>query len=94
MKTSRLLQVLVRRAIARLAHELSVRRTARHLAQLDNRMLQDIGLRRTGSQYFMHRDGDLLSLIVRSPRPRTAWVEVNDLGMPLRENPQPMERPA
>ncbi len=55
------LQALARRAVARIANELSVWRTARHLAQLDSRMLKDIGLRRTGDHYFTLRDGDLVS---------------------------------
>jgi len=41
---------------ARLAHAVSDRRSARALAQLDDRMLRDIGLRRSGPVYVAHAD--------------------------------------
>jgi uncharacterized protein YjiS (DUF1127 family) len=39
-----------------IAHALSVRRSARALARLDDRMLRDIGLRRSGLLYATHAD--------------------------------------
>jgi uncharacterized protein YjiS (DUF1127 family) len=87
------LQALAGRAVARIAHEISIRRTAHHLAQLDNRMLQDIGLRRTGDHYFTYRNGDLVSLIPHGSRPSTLWSN-SEMAMPLRASAQTMKRSA
>ena len=56
------LRALTEQGIARIVHELSVWRGGRHLALLDDRMLQDIGLRRTGIHYAARRGCDLVSL--------------------------------
>lgn len=61
------LRALAERARARIAHELSVRQAARHLAQLDDRMLQDIGLRRTGIHYAARHGCDPVSLTLPDP---------------------------
>jgi uncharacterized protein YjiS (DUF1127 family) len=47
-------RTLTRRLMARIAHALSVRRSAQALEQLDDRMLRDIGLRRAGLFYAAH----------------------------------------
>ena len=54
--SARRLDRMLRRLWARLAYALSVRRSAQALAQLDDRMLRDIGLRRSGSLYAAHAD--------------------------------------
>ena len=49
-------RTLARRLIAGLARLLSIRRSARALEQLDDRMLRDIGLQRAGLFYAAHAD--------------------------------------
>jgi uncharacterized protein YjiS (DUF1127 family) len=65
------LRALVERAIARIAHELSVRRATSDLTRLDDRMLRDIGLQRSGT-HISAFVGDIASLKVRTRR--IAWT--------------------
>ena len=69
------LLTLAERALARMAHELSIRRAARHLERLDDRMLHDIGLHRAGIHYATRWGCDLVPLTPaesHAPTPRTA----------------------
>lgn len=52
----RLDRTLARRLLARLVHALPVRQSAAALERLDERMLRDIGLRRSGLRYVTHAD--------------------------------------
>lgn len=47
------------RLMGRVAHALSIRRAARHLSRLDDRMPQDIGLQRCGIGYAVRTGRDL-----------------------------------
>ena len=71
---SRLL-TLAERALTWMAYELSIRRAARHLERLDDRMLHDIGLHRAGIHYAARWGCDLVPLtapLSHAPTPRTA----------------------
>ena len=52
----RLDPTLTGRLVAWMTHALSKRRAARALEHLDDRMLRDIGLRRSGGFYAVHTD--------------------------------------
>ena len=47
------------RLMGRIARSLSIRRAARHLPRLDDRMLQDIGLQRCGIGHAVRTGRDL-----------------------------------
>lgn len=88
------LRALAGRVVGRITHELSAWRTARHLARLDNRMLQDIGLRRIGSTYFPHSGSDHVTRNTRTRRFHTAWNDSDDASMPVRATAKTMEMSA
>jgi drug/metabolite transporter (DMT)-like permease len=52
---------LARRMLARIGRILSARRTARELAELDDRRLRDVGLRRCGGRYVENRGRDIVA---------------------------------